>query len=116
MDDRARWLRFIEAQTELIERCAFTFDLDEDALREIQHPPGEAQFRREAIDEWAKADALHRATHDAFQAHNGFLALAKMRRREGRRRSVLLIALRPGVLARDLHGLARKSFSTKPMW
>ena len=37
--------------------------LDFDSILSIQHPAGECMRLREAIYNWAEADALHHATH-----------------------------------------------------
>ena len=58
----------LEPEEELAQLGARSLDLDENALRGILNPADEAQILREAVDERAKADALHDATYNCLGA------------------------------------------------
>ena len=58
-----------QALEERLDGLARPLDLELDTLLVVAHPTSEPQFAGQAIDVWAKADALHRPVHPRSRAH-----------------------------------------------
>jgi hypothetical protein len=71
LDGTARGFFRFEPQEKLFQFGAFAFDLDADAVSRVVDKTGQPQFVRQAIDEWAEADALHHAADRETQAGGG---------------------------------------------
>src|SRR5262249_17839523 len=62
-DERMRRRIGHEAREKLVDRCRLSLELDRDARRLVANGSSKPKRRREAIDEWPKPDALHRAVY-----------------------------------------------------
>ena len=72
VDDGARRTVAIQADQARLEFRPLTFELREDPLGGVHHPPIEGKVRGKAVDEGPEADPLHRTTnHDTQTLTHG---------------------------------------------